>query len=111
MSERIGPMAWGSQGQVFLGEDLMQTRDYSDETARVIDEEVERILRECEERCLQTLTEHRKGLDLVARKLLEAETINGAEVVRLVQLGKDGDTTPVTETVGAPHLSESDQPS
>ena len=39
---RIGPMAWGSQGAVFLGEDLMHTRDYSDETARVIDEEVER---------------------------------------------------------------------
>ena len=45
MSDRIGPMAWGSQGAVFLGEDLVHTRDYSDETARVIDEEVERILR------------------------------------------------------------------
>ena len=54
MSDRIGPMAWGSQGQVFLGEDLMHTRDYSDETARVIDEEVERILREQEERCRET---------------------------------------------------------
>ena len=51
MSDRIGPMAWGSQGQVFLGEDLMHTRDYSDDTARVIDEEVERILREQEDRC------------------------------------------------------------
>ena len=36
MSDRIGPMAWGSQGAVFLGEDLMHTRDYSDETSRVI---------------------------------------------------------------------------
>jgi len=108
MSERIGPMAWGSQGQVFLGEDLMQTRDYSDETARVIDEEVERILRECEERCLQVLTEHRNGLDLVARKLLELETINGAEVVRLVALGKDGANNPVSETVGAPALPETE---
>ena len=51
MSKRIGPMAWGSQGQVFLGDDLMHTRDYSDDTARVIDEEVERILREQEEHC------------------------------------------------------------
>ena len=40
--DRIGPMAWGSEGAVFLGEDLVHTRDYSDETARVIDEEVER---------------------------------------------------------------------
>ncbi len=67
MSTRVGPMAWGSQGQVFLGEDLMHTRDYSDDTARVIDEEVERILREAQERCRTALTENRHGLDLVAR--------------------------------------------
>ena len=84
MSERIGPMPWGSQGQVFLGEDLMSTRDYSDETARVIDEEVEKILRDCEEHCAQVLSTHRNGLDLVARALLERETISGAEVRRLV---------------------------
>jgi cell division protease FtsH len=90
MSDRVGPMAWGSQGAVFLGEDLMHTRDYSDETARVIDEEVERILREQEERCRDTLTEHRNGLDLVARALLEHETIDGSEVYRLVALGREG---------------------
>src|SRR5699024_6190596 len=72
MSDRIGPMAWGSQNQVFLGEDLMgNARDYSDETARVIDEEVEKILRDCEERCMTLLTDNRRGLDLVARALLE----------------------------------------
>ena len=48
MSERIGPMAWGNESQVFLGEDLLHSRDYSDETARVVDEEVERILRDQE---------------------------------------------------------------
>src|ERR1051325_10833226 len=63
MSERIGPMAWGGEGAVFLGEDLMHTRDYSDVTSRVIDEEVERILREQEERCRVTLDEQRNGLD------------------------------------------------
>jgi cell division protease FtsH len=86
MSTRVGPMAWGSSGQVFLGEDLIHTRDYSDETARVIDEEVGRILREQEDRCRQTLREHRHGLDLVARALLEHETIVGAEVTRLIDL-------------------------
>jgi len=84
MSSRIGPMAWGSQGAVFLGEDLMHTRDYSDETARVIDEEVERILREQEERGRRVLRQHRKGLDAVAAALLEHETIDGEEVGRLV---------------------------
>jgi cell division protease FtsH len=92
MSNRVGPMAWGSQGAVFLGDDLMHSRDYSDETARVIDEEVERILREQEERCRQTLTEHRNALDLVARALLEHETIDGSEVYRLVALGREGRT-------------------
>ena len=90
MSTELGPMAWGSQNQVFLGEDLVQTRDYSDETARVIDEETERILREQQERCLQTLTEYRHGLDLVARALLEHETISGEEVDRLIALSRDG---------------------
>jgi cell division protease FtsH len=92
MSARVGPMAWGSQGQVFLGEDLMHTRDYSDDTARVIDEEVERILRDQQERCRQVLGENRNGLDLVARGLLEHETIDGTEVTRLLELASPGAT-------------------
>jgi cell division protease FtsH len=84
MSDRVGPMAWGSQGMVFLGEDLMHSRDYSDETARVVDEEVEQILRRQEDRAREVLGQLRGGLDLVARALLEKETIDGAEVGRLV---------------------------
>jgi len=84
MSDRIGPMAWGSQGAVFLGEDLVHTRDYSDDTARVIDEEVERILRDEEERARKVLSEYRAGLEAVAAALLERETISGEEVGRLV---------------------------
>ena len=84
MSDRIGPMAWGSEGAVFLGEDLVHTRDYSDETARVIDEEVERILRDEENRTRTTLTEHRAGLVAVAEALLERETVDGQEVETLV---------------------------
>jgi len=84
MSERIGPMAWGSQGPVFLGEDLVHTRDYSDETARVIDEEVERILRQEESRARRILRLNRRGLEGVARALLEHETLDGDEVGRIV---------------------------
>ncbi|MEA3056052.1 MAG: cell division protease FtsH, partial [Actinomycetota bacterium] len=84
MSKRIGPMAWGSQNQVFLGDDLMHTRDYSDETARIIDEEVERILREQEDRCRETLHRYRPALDAVAARLLEDETVDGAEVTRVI---------------------------
>ena len=84
MSDKIGPMAWGSQGQVFLGEDLMHTRDYSENTSSVIDEEVELILRGQEQRALEVLARHRGGLDAVARALLDEETIDGETVGRLV---------------------------
>ena len=84
MSDRVGPMAWGSQGTVFLGEDLMHTRDYSEDTSRVVDEEIARILREQEERAHKTLEAHRSGLEAVARQLLERETIDGAEVAKLI---------------------------
>src|SRR5207302_6775224 len=80
MSDRVGPMAWGSQGMVFLGEDLMHSRDYWEDASRVIDEEVKRILREQEERATQYLTRHTEGLDAVAASLLEKETIDGTEV-------------------------------
>ncbi|MGP0030528.1 MAG: ATP-dependent zinc metalloprotease FtsH, partial [Acidimicrobiales bacterium] len=84
MSEAIGPMAWGSQGQVFLGEDLMHTRDYSEDTSKIIDDEVERILRAEEDRAMQVLSQHRSGLNAIARALLDNEIIDGREVSRLV---------------------------
>ena len=88
MSDDIGPMAWGSQQQVFLGEDLMTSgREYSDETARRIDDEVSKILRLQEQRAREILTKHRTGLDKVAEALLEHETIDGATVARLIQEG------------------------
>ena len=86
MSERVGPMAWGSQGMVFLGEDLMHTRDYSEDTSRVVDEEVARILREQEARATAVLREHRAGLEAVAHALLEFEKVDGAEIGRLVDV-------------------------
>jgi cell division protease FtsH len=89
MSERIGPMAWrGGNGQVFLGEDMGRPREYSDEMAHIIDEEIERILRDAEQRCRVLLTENRNGLDLVARSLLEHETIDGPEVSRLLEIAR-----------------------
>ncbi len=88
MSDRVGPMAWESQGQVFLGEDLMTSgREFSDETARVIDEEIAKILHKQEERALQLLTTHRPGLDLIAQALLDRETVDGGDVARLIQQG------------------------
>ena len=88
MSDKVGPMAWSGQQQVFLGEDLMTSgREYSDSTAQLLDEEVARILREQEQRAHEILTKHRKGLELVAEKLIEEETIDGPTVGKLVQAG------------------------
>ena len=59
---------------------LMHSRDYSEDTSRVVDEEIARILREQEERAQRILEEHRSGLEAVAHTLLERETVDGAEV-------------------------------
>ncbi len=99
MSERVGPMAWGNGGEVFLGDDLMHTRDYSDVTSRVIDEEVERILRDQESRALRLLREHQRGLAAIAQALIQRETIDGAEVARLVDQAYG---RPVHDQVGVP---------
>jgi hypothetical protein len=83
---------------VFLGEELIHSREYSDETARVIDEEVARILTEQQDRCRGVVGENREGLDLVARALLEHETIDGDEVMRLVGLAAEGVDISTVET-------------
>jgi cell division protease FtsH len=102
MSERIGPMAWSSQQQVFLGEDLMSSaREYSDDTAKLLDEEIARILTEQEARAKELLTTHRRGLQLVAEALLESETIDGPTVAQLIQQGmaEHGKTAPSSMNV------------
>jgi cell division protease FtsH len=92
MSDRVGPRAWGGSAPVFLGEDFGQQREFSEDTSRLIDDEVERMLREGEERCTDLMTEHRHALDLIARGLLEQETISGHEVNRFITLSMNGST-------------------
>ena len=88
MSDKVGPMAWSSQQQVFLGEDLMSNgREYSDETARMLDEEIASILTSQENRARELLTKHNRGLELIAESLLENETIDGPHVAELIQQG------------------------
>ncbi len=106
MSERVGPMAWHGQQQVFLGEDLMTSgREYSDETARMMDEEISRILVEQEQRAHALLLKHRAALDLVAEALLEKETIDGNEVAALVQAGLGGSSSEDAEPAEQTALS------
>jgi len=99
MSDEVGPMAWGNQSQVFLGDDLMAGREYSDETARIIDEEIQKILVKQEARCRKLLDDNRNALDLIARALLEHETISGNEVTRLIQAANGDSNTESIEDV------------
>jgi cell division protease FtsH len=85
MSERLGPVALGSQPeQVFLGEQITQRRDYSETTAREIDQEVRAMLEKIYDQTARTLEENRDALDRVAEALLEREEIPGEEVLELV---------------------------
>jgi cell division protease FtsH len=90
MSDAVGPMAWAGQQQVFLGEDLMSSgREYSDDTAKLLDEEIAKILVGQEARAHELLERHRRGLELIAEALLEFETIDGPAVAKLIQKGLD----------------------
>ncbi len=84
MSDRVGPMAWRSHEQVFLGEDMGRGRDYSDEMANLIDSEIEEILRHAEARCRTLITENRSKLDNLANALLEHETIDSEDVKHIL---------------------------
>lgn len=85
MSERLGPINYGSSGPVFLGRDYEERATYSEETAAIIDEEVKRIVSAAHERAIKLLTEHRSVLDNMARVLVERETIYTAEVDMLIR--------------------------
>ena len=88
MSDDVGPRAWGGSGPVFLGDDFGQQKEFSEETSRIIDGEVDQMLRAGEDRCRDLLTLHRRALDLIARGLLEHETISGTEVNRLIAVAR-----------------------
>ncbi|MGZ3514901.1 MAG: ATP-dependent zinc metalloprotease FtsH [Thermodesulfobacteriota bacterium] len=89
MSERLGEMAVGEgHDTVFLGHDLAQRREYSESTARDIDEEVKKILRESYERAADVLRKYRGGLDRLAESLLEKEEVSGKDVLKLVGVDK-----------------------
>ncbi len=80
MSERVGTVMLGSnQEEVFLGRDFAQSKDYSEETAGIIDEETKRIIDKGYQQAKQILTEHVDKLHAVAKVLLEKEKIEGEE--------------------------------
>jgi len=86
MSEKLGPRAFGeAHGQVFLGRELGQPRDYSDATATLIDEEVKALTDEAYERAKAIITAHRHLLDAIADALVERETLDAQDLDLIVQ--------------------------
>ena len=84
MSELVGPVSYGENSEVFLGRDYATKASYSEKMASVIDEEVERIIKERLEIARKMLKENRNILDNMAKLLIERETIYGEEVKMLM---------------------------
>jgi cell division protease FtsH len=85
MSDKLGPLTFGhKQELVFLGREIGEQRNYSEEVARSIDEEVRRLITEAHETALRILRENKDKLVNLASKLIEVETLEGKELQALV---------------------------
>jgi cell division protease FtsH len=80
MSDKIGPVSFGENDEVFLGRDILKERNFSEEIAAEIDKEVRRIVDECFERAKKLLVENREKLEKLASKLIELEVIEGSQL-------------------------------
>ena len=82
-SESIGAVSYGNGGEVFIGRDMAQQRDYSEATAQQIDKEVRAIVEAAHNDAYKALTTNRKILDALAKELMEKETLNQEEIARI----------------------------
>ncbi len=86
MSDAIGTIAIGESGQeVFIGREWVQNKNYSEDTARLVDREVRRILDEAHDRCRRLLTENIDALHRIAEALISRESIDGTELDLLIE--------------------------
>jgi cell division protease FtsH len=86
MSEKLGPLRYNeNQQEVFLGHAITQRQNMSEDTAKLIDQEIRRIVTEGEEKAREVLGGHRTELEAITQALLEFETITGEEVKALMR--------------------------
>ncbi len=108
MSARIGPVTFGKTEElVFLGREISETRDYSEETARIIDEEVRALIVQAAARAKAILVEHRDLLDHLAATLLEVETLQGEDLARVLGPGADAEAAGAAPPMAAMRLDAS----
>ncbi len=87
MSEKLGNLTFGHpQEHIFLGRDIIEEKNYSDQTAFLIDQEVRKIIDDCYERAKSELIKHKDKLKLLAETLLEKEVLEVAELKKLLGL-------------------------
>jgi cell division protease FtsH len=85
MSEKMGPLTFGKQGeQVFLGREMGSQRDFSDQIAMEIDQEVRRLVTENYDRAKRLLTENMASLKRLAEALLEKEVLDGSDIDHII---------------------------
>jgi cell division protease FtsH len=91
MSQTLGPVSLGRKyDQPFLGRDIMEDRNYSEQVASAIDKELSTIIEDCYSRARQLLTEHTEQVTTLVQSLLERETLSGEEIRALMR----GETLP-----------------
>jgi cell division protease FtsH len=89
MSEKLGMVEYGDhEDYVFLGRDISRARDYSEATAEEIDREVRKLLDEAYQHAKNILTANRDKLDIIAKALLEFETLDGSQIEDIVKHGR-----------------------
>ena len=109
MSEEIGPLSYGKkEEQIFLGREIAQHQDYSENTAMQIDKEVKKVVLAAYAEAKKLLEENRDGLILVAEALLEYETLDGNEVTAVIK-GEKIHREPEVEPPDAPEPEQEEK--
>ncbi|MFZ5518756.1 MAG: ATP-dependent zinc metalloprotease FtsH [Candidatus Zhuqueibacterota bacterium] len=99
MSEKMGPMTFGKkQEEIFLGREISQHRDYSERTAQLIDEEVKNIIENASQISERLLSENIDKLHRLAKRLLEKEILDGAEIDKIVDNIQEPPVEPTKKT-------------
>ena len=89
MSDKVGMVQYGGDNEyVFLGRDMVRSKDYSENTAKEIDTEVKKLINNAYARALKLIEDNHDKLDLIAKALLEYETLDGSQVEEIVKEGK-----------------------
>ena len=109
MSEKLGMVQYGDDSDyIFLGKDMVRSKDYSESTAKEIDTEVKRLVDEGYALSRRIINEHLDKLEMLAKTLLEQETLNGSQVEEIVHKGRFTPPPPLVRPPAPPPRPASD---